>query len=151
MKKIDLNTFEFLGEEFQIKLIANLINDKDFGYKIIDIINPKYFSTWELYFIFIEIKKIKDEKDIIIDLTDLILNIVNHMADMITVKMYLRYLKKINKASLEDNEVIKETALQFCKQQELLKAITEVQKIISRGKLEDYEVCERILKHTLEL
>ncbi len=151
MTKIDKNTFGYLGEEFQIKLIANIIKDKNFGDKIIDIIIPKYFTSWDLYFVFKKIKDIRDKEDYIIDMDNLILNIIKECKDMYSVKTFLNCLKKINEASLDDILKTQETALLFCKQQELLKAITEVQKIIATGKLEDYEVCEKIIKHTLKL
>ena len=43
MAKVKRDSFEYLGTEFQIRLIAQLLIDTKFAESIIDIINPNYF------------------------------------------------------------------------------------------------------------
>jgi hypothetical protein len=145
------SSFEHLGEDFQRKVIANIVNDKDFAEKIIFILNPNYFSNEHLKEIFNCIKCEKENRDILLDYIELEQFLWDVRDNEYWIKIKCWELRQIRSITLIDTLIIQETTLQFCKQQELLKAITEVQKIISRGKLEDYEVCERILKHTLEL
>jgi len=149
--KIDKTNFGYLGKDFQRKLIANIIEDRAFAELIIDILNPKYFDDEVLKEIFDCVKWHKDNQNIFLDYIELEQILWDVRQSELHIKMLCYELRKIRKFSLTDSLYIQEKSLEFCKQQELLKAITEVQKIIHTGKLEDYKVCERILKHTLEL
>lgn len=55
-------------------------------------------------------------------------------------------LRKIEESSLNDTLYIQESALKFCKQQELKKSMVEINRIIEKGNIDDYDECERILR-----
>ena len=51
---------------------------------------------------------------------------------------------------MDDTLKTQDIAMRFCKQQELKKSIKEIQKIIDKGDLNDYNQCEIILRKALE-
>lgn len=147
---IQKNTFDYLGQEFQIKLISNIIKDKNFGRRIIDIISPKYFNDKSFLIMISIIINEWEEKDIIIDFDDLLIRIIKENNDIFLIKTISNYIKKIKESSLDDKEIIQEKAILFCKHKELIKSVSEVKKILDKyDNIEEYICCEKILIRTL--
>jgi hypothetical protein len=144
------NTFDYLGQEFQIKLISNIIKDKEFGKRIIDIISPKYFNDIISITIISTIINEWEEKDTIIDVDDLLIRIIKENNNIFFIKTISNYVKKIKESSLDDKEIIQEKAILFCKHKELIKSVSEVKKILDKyDNIEEYICCEKILIRTL--
>ncbi len=148
MARIEKNTLEHLGHEYQLRLIAQILTDTKFANNIIDIIDPNYFKSEDLRLIVATIKEAKDVSDIIPDMGSLQIRLLENI-DSDTARRYiLANLGQIKEASLHDTEKIQEIAMRFCKQQELKKAIKKLGKIIDNG--DNYEECESILRKALE-
>ena len=60
-------------------------------------------------------------------------------------------IKDIKEASFEDHLFIKEKALNFCKQQELKKAIRKVESIMEKGDFENYDKCEELIRDAIKI
>ena len=67
MAKIEKDTLEFLGFDYQYKLLAQILTDKRFANSIIDILDANYFKDEHLKLITVAIKDAKEEYDIIPD------------------------------------------------------------------------------------
>ena len=65
--------------------------------------------------------------------------------------LYLDSLGHVKEANSNDSFWVQERALKFCKQQELVKSVKEIQQIIDKGDIDDYDKCEEILKKALEV
>ncbi len=150
MAKIDKNSLGYLGFDYQVRLMAQILTDRKFANSIIDIIDPNYFEDPYLRIIAATVKDAKREYDIIPDVGSLEFRLLEDVKEDIQRKYVLAQLQKVKDANLNDTLKVQDIAMKFCKQQELRKAVKEITKIIDRGDLEDHEQCEAILRKALE-
>lgn len=150
MAKIDKDSLAYLGMDYQLKLMAQILTDKNFANSIIDIIQPEYFEEQYIKIIAATIKDAKGKDEIIPDYGSLEIRLLEEQTDDVKRRFVLAQLRKIKEASLDDTFKTQDIAMRFCKQQELKKSLKEIQKIIDRGNLEEYEQCENILRKALE-
>jgi len=148
MAKIDKNTLDYLGHEYQVRLIAQILTDRKFANNIIDIVDPNYFKSEDLRLIVATIKEAKRISDNIPDIDSLQIRLLENIDSDTARKYILAHLKQIKDANLSDTENIQEIAMRFCKNQELKKSLKKIEKIIDNG--ENYEQCEHILRKALE-
>jgi replicative DNA helicase len=148
MARIEKNTLEFLGHEYQVRLIAQLITDRKFANNIIDIINPNYFKNEDLRLIVATIKEAKETGDIIPDMGSLEFRLLKDIDSDTARRFLLAHLTQIKEATLHDTDEVQKIAMRFCKQQELIKSVEKIKKIIHDG--DNYEECESILRKALE-
>lgn len=150
MAKIDKSNLGYLGAEYQLRLIAQILTDRKFGNAIIDIVNPNYFEDEYLRIVVGAIKNAKAKDDIIPDVGSLEFRLLDDVKDDTQRRYALTQLRKIKEADLNDTLYVQETAMRFCKQQELMKALAEINKIISKGEVDNYEELESKLRKALE-
>ena len=125
------------GYSFQIKVIASLFTDKSFLQQISDILSPKYFESdannWLITTILdyhkeykstptLEVIKVKTQE---LDHEVLKQQIVQHMKDA------WKYIEA------DDLPFIKQQALDFCKNQEIKKAILSSVELLKHGEYEE--------------
>jgi replicative DNA helicase len=150
MAKIDKNSLGYLGFDYQVRLMAQILTDRKFANSIIDIVDPNYFEDPYLRIIAATVKDAKREDDIIPDVGSLEFRLLEDVKEDVQRKYVLAQLQKVKEANLNDTLKVQDIAMKFCKQQELRKAVKEITKIIDRGDLEDHEQCEAILRKALE-
>lgn len=150
MAKINKDNLSYLGFDFQNRLIAQLIVDKKFGNSIIDIIDPNYFEDEYLRVIVATIKEANEKYEVIPDMGSLEARLLEHVNDDIKRKYAISGLRYIKEADMNDGPWVQDTAMKFCKQQELKKSVAKIQEVIARGNIEDYDECESILRKALE-
>ena len=145
------SNFEFLGVKYQKRLIRQILSDKNFAENIIDMIDVNYFTDQYLKIIVSEIKNAYDKHEVIPDMESLEIRLNDRIEGELTRLSIKAQIKEIKDASDNDNLYIKDKAMKFCKQQELKKSVKEINEIIEKGTLDDYDRCEEILKQALEL
>lgn len=151
MSKDKQDGFGFLGVPYQRRLIHQLIIDNKFALNILEMIDPNYFTDTYLRIVVSEIKNAFDEDEVVPDFESLEFRLYSRN-DNETTKLYLKaQLDEIKDGSLNDSNYVQEMGMKFCKQQELIKAVNEIQKIIEVGDLDSYGECEEKLKKALEL
>jgi len=150
MSKIDKDKLTYLGYEYQIRLITQIITDKSFANSIIDILDPNYFEDSWLKVVVSTIKNAKEEYDIIPDMNSLESRILETITVDTLRKQAISVLRKVREGDLNDTLWVQDMAMKFCKQQELKKSIIEINKIISLGDINNYDQCEAILRKALE-
>jgi hypothetical protein len=150
MAKIDRSNLGYLGADYQLRLIAQILTDRKFGNAIIDIVNPNYFEDEYLRIVVGGIKNAKAKDDIIPDINSLEFRLLEEVKDDTQRRYALTQIRKIKEADLNDTLWVQETAMKFCKQHELMKALAEINKIISKGDIDNYEECESKLRKALE-
>lgn len=151
MGKVNKENLGYLGIDFQYRLIQQIIVDRPFGESIIDILKPNYFEDTFLRVVSGKIIDNYNEYETIPDMNNLESIILENVSDDIDRQMYVDHMKRIKDADLNNSLRIQDTAMKFCKQQELKKSVREIQEIIDVGNLEDYVKCEEILKKALEV
>jgi replicative DNA helicase len=150
MAKVNRDSLGYLGFDYQLRLMAQILTDNKFANSIIDIIDPNYFEDPALRVIAAEIKEAKLKDDIIPDVESIRFRLLEDVKDEIQQKYVIKQLEKVKVASLHDSFKVQDIAMKFCKQQELKKSIKEIQKIIDKGNIDDYDECESILRKALE-
>jgi len=150
MAQIDKNSLAYLGYEYQIRLIAQILTDKTFANSIIDIVNPNYFEDQYLRVIVATIKDAKRTDDIIPDVGSLEFRLLEDIRDDIQRKFVISQLRKIQDANLNDTLKVQDIAMKFCKYQEMKKAVLELTKVINMGNFEDVDLIENIIRKALE-
>lgn len=149
----DKTTFEHYGTEFQKRIIAEIISDKRFAESILPILSPGYFKgNIHLSLLVAEIvNAFKDE--VILDYETLQNRLLNHVIteNEKDREEVLALITDIRAITLNDSEYTQETAMLFCKQQEMSKTITDIKKIIDRGNIEEFPKCEELIRKALEL
>jgi hypothetical protein len=144
MAKIDRNNLGYLGAEYQLRFVAQILTDRKFGNAIIDIVNPNYFEDEYIRIVVGAIKNAKAKDDIIPDVGSLEFRLLEEVKDDIQRRYALTQLRKIKEADLNDTLWVQETAMKFCKQQELMKALAEnIQRFeAANGTVKDLEQIE---------
>ena len=150
MAKVNRDNLGYLGFDYQLRFMAQILTDTRFANSIIDIVDPNYFEEPGLRVIAAEIKEAKAKDDIIPDIESIRFRLLEDVKDEIQQKYVIKQLEKVKDASLHDTLKVQDIAMKFCKQQELKKSIKEIQKIIDKGNIDDYEECESILRKALE-
>ena len=150
MAKIDKNSFGYLGYDYQLRLIAQLLTDRKFANSILDIVDPNYFEDQYLRVIVATIKDAKIMDDVVPDVGSLEFRLLEEVKDDMQRKFVISQLRKVQEADLNDTLKVQDMAMRFCKQQEMKKSMAMVNKIIERGNLEDYEQVEAIIRKALE-
>ena len=150
MSKVKRDSFNYLGADFQVRLVAQLLVDTKFAESIIDILSPNYFHDDALKLMVLNIIDAYNQHNIIPDMGSLQFRLLDKIKDEITRTYTIKQLKVVKEANLNDGLEVQDKAMRFCKQQELQKSIKEIQNIIDKGDFDRYEECEEILKKALE-
>ena len=150
MAKINKDSLGFLGLEYQRRLANQLLTDTKFAESILDIIVPAHFDDPVLRVFTAEMKEAYDESEVILDVESLKIRLASKTNDEITQEKNLANLKLIQEIVCNDVYHIQDIAMKFFKQQNLKKAMDQINFIIEKGSLDDYYLCEELIKKSLE-
>ena len=141
--------FEYLGNNFQIQLLNQIIVDKDFSHSIIEVIENNYFENKYFKIIIQMIKEYYIKYDHTPSFDTLEQVAKSELQQETAVKVVLDTIKKIKSAPIDGVDFVQEKALKFCKQQELQKVMKKAQKIIDGGEFENYDTLEELVRDAL--
>ena len=150
MSNLKKEDFGYLGKDFQVRLLLQILTDRKFANNIMDIMDANYFEDEFFRKIAITIKSAYEKHEAVPDMSSLEMRLMDGAKDKIQRDFILRQLRHVKEADMNDTLWIQERALKFCKQQELKKSVREIQQIIDKGDIDDYDKCEEILKKALE-
>jgi len=142
--------FNYLGLEFQERLLKQFLEDRKFTERIVDIIDPNYFTDDHLRLIAVTIKNAHEQHEAIPDVGSLKMRISAKVGSESTQKIIIGQIDRVVGANENDALFVQDMAVKFCKQQELVKSVRDIQKIIDRGDLEDYDQCADLIRRALE-
>jgi replicative DNA helicase len=141
--------FEYLGNNFQIQLLNQIIVDKDFSHSIIDVIENSYFENKYFKIIIQMVKEYYKKYDHTPSFETLEQVAKSELQQETAIKIVLDTVKKIKDAPVDGVDFVQEKALKFCKQQELQKVMKKAQKIIDGGEFENYDTLEELVREAL--
>lgn len=150
MSKINRESLGYLGLDFQLRLVAQILTDRKFANNIVDIISPNYFDDESLKIITATIKDAHEQDETIPDMGSLEFRLLENVKDDIRRTSVISQLRRIKEANLNDTLYVQDTAMSFCKRKELQKSVKEIQQILDKGNLEEFPKCEEILKKALQ-
>ena len=143
--------FGYLGDKFQLKLLSLLIVDNKFADNIVDAIEPTYFDDQYCRLLMQLIKEYYGKYETV-PTHDSLDQLIRIEVSNETAKEYLKdTLKKLKDQDFADADFTQQTALKFCKQQEIKKAISNSEKIMSNGNFEDYDKIEDLFRKALSV
>ena len=142
--------FGYLGFSFQQSLLKAIIEDKKYGETIIDLMESKYFENNSFRYLMENLKELYKSFNKIPDYTTLSQKIMTENVGKDSARIHIDTLEAI-KASEQDIEFPKQTALNFCKQQNLKKELKRVENIIQNGLFESYNEIEPIIQKALQV
>jgi replicative DNA helicase len=141
--------FEYLGNNFQIQLLNQIIVDKDFSHSIIEVIENNYFENKYFKIIIQMIKEYYKKYEHTPSFDTLEQVAKSELQQETAVKVVLDTIKKIKSSPIDGVDFVQEKALKFCKQQELQKVMKKAQKIIDGGEFENYDTLEELVREAL--
>lgn len=143
--------FGQLGPTFQKSLIKVIIEDKKFAVTIIDVIESKYFDGPYFRYIIENVKEFYGKYGEIPSYDAIAQKIMTENTKDTTTSIHMDTLKGIKEHELTDESWIKDTSMNFCKQQVLKKELKAVEKIIENGDFEEYRKIEKIIQNALQV
>lgn len=147
---MDERNFGHLGTSFQQGLLKTIIEDKKFAVTIVDVVDSKYFDGPYFKYIMENIKELYKLYGCIPNYDTLQQKIMKENKD-ISGKVNLDTLKTIQEMPLENSGYIKDTSLNFCRQQVLKKSLKQVEEIMNNGEFEQYGKIEEIIQKALQV
>ena len=141
--------FEYLGNNFQIQLLNQIILDKEFSHSIIDVIENNYFENKYFKIIIQMVKEYYTKYEHTPSFDTLEQVAKSELQQETAVKVVLDTIKKIKDSPIDGVDFVQEKALKFCKQQELQKVMKKAQKIIDGGEFENYDTLEELVREAL--
>jgi len=151
MSKTNNNTLGYLGYDFQIRLLAQVLTDHKFANSIIDILEPNYFDEEPMRTLMVKIKDAWDESEIIPNYETLRIRLKVDINDEIRLEYTETVLDEIKEVDLHDTELIQKQGMGFCKQQELKKVVAKLKVLVDKGDSDNYDQAEEMIKKVLEI
>lgn len=142
--------FGTLGTSFQQALLRAIIEDKKYGEQIIDVIESKYFDNVSFRFISEHIKEYYKKYSKLPNYESLALKITSEMGSPENARIHLDTLEAI-KENTQDTALVKDEALNFCKQQNLRKELKKINSIIENGAFHQYPEIESIIQKAMQV
>lgn len=143
--------FSRLGEDYQLSLIKVIFEDRRFATTLLEILDPHYFDGSSFRYIVQIIKDYFEDYNEVADYQNVNITINKESGNDTSTKMHLDTVKLIKEHKVEGYQQIKDTSLDFCKQQFLKKEIKRVESIIDRGDFDAYPEIEEIIKRALQV
>lgn len=142
--------FGYLGFSFQQSLLKAIIEDKKYGETIIDVLETKFFENNSFRYIIENMKELYRTYNKIPDYNTLAQKIMAEGGNRDSSRVHIDTLETI-KNDEKDTLYVKDTALNFCRQQNLKKELKNVQNIIDNGEFEAYHRIEQIIQKALQV
>ena len=131
-----VNKLSDFGYSFQIKLIALLLKDRLFLQQISDLLDSSYFESEANIVILDMIKDYFKEYNSTPTIDAMKIKIIEIENDLLKKTVAENIKSAFQQMEAEDLEFVKEKAIEFCKNQEIKKAIVESVELLNRG---DYD------------
>ncbi|HUU86708.1 MAG TPA: DnaB family ATPase [Candidatus Glassbacteria bacterium] len=143
--------FGYLGTTFQQSLLKAIIEDKKFAVTIIDVIDSKYFDGPYFKYLMENLKELYTEYGYVPNYETLQQKILSENVNT-TAKVHLDTLNSIKDKEFDGEALyVKKTALNFCRQQVLKRALKESEEIMSNGDFEEYDKIEGKIQTALQV
>jgi replicative DNA helicase len=143
--------FDYLGETFQLQLINQLVEDKNFASSIMDVLETSYFDNKYFKIIIQMVKEYHKKYETTPSFDTLDQIVKSEISQELVSKIITDTIKNIKNAPFEGSIFVQEKALKFCKQQELQRVMEKAQKIINEGEFESYDKVEGLVRDALQV
>jgi len=131
-----LNQLSAYGSSFQIKVLSSLLKHKQFLQNINDVLNPEYFDNHAHKWLVEEILRYYQKYHTVATLDSLQIQVKKINNEVLKVSV-IEQLKEAFKTINEDQEYIEQEFANFCKNQQLKKALLTSVDLLGNGMYDD--------------
>ena len=144
-KELKKDDFGYLGEDFQYRLAKVFIEEPRFFGELSTIVNQNAF-TESILRVFVGALKDYYAKENVVPSYETIGTVLKSRAKTNNeVEEYDELIKKLKRESLEGCNVVKDTAVKFFKQQNLIYVANKILQIAGTGNIERFDECQKLL------
>ncbi len=145
--------FGHLGQTYQISLLKTIIEDRKFGETIVEVIDQNYFDNNGFKFIMQNIKECYEKYETLPSYTALEQKILSESVSDTARTAFIDTIKNIQDHVIDQGGIplIKDKAMNFCKQQVLKKTIKKIEEITAKGEFEEYHKIEKLIQDALQV
>lgn len=145
-KEVDKSNLGYLDLGFQYKLTKYFVEEPRFFEDLASIVDPNAFTD-SLLRTYVGIVKDYYQKNGLVPSYETIEILLRERSKTkVELEEWAGLTKKLKlETSFEGCEVVKETALKFFKQQNLIKAANKILEIAAKGDVDRYEECQKII------
>lgn len=137
---VNKTTFEYLGVEYQERLLSQILKDRAFAEGIVKYLKPNYFTNETLKLLSQEYVRAYDKDSVLLDSAALKIRLFESIQKEEVRDTVEAYIDKIQQTPTIDWDYIQSQAFKFCKQQEVLKVVTELQNKVKKNQLDDADI-----------
>ena len=148
-KALDKGNLGYLGIDFQYKLVKFFVEDHNFFEEISDIVDQNAFTDSLLRVFVGTIKDIQKKENLVPSYSTIEIALRSKATDEYGIKECEELINKLKNTSYEGSTLVKENALKFFKQQQLIKAANKVLEKVGKGDIEQYDECLKIMEDAL--
>ena len=141
-----LNNMDQYGPQFQIKVLSSLLTHKDFLTNIHDILSEEYFNNQAHKWVISEILKYYDKYHTVPSMDVLKVELQKVTNDVLKISIK-EQLKLAYQASEEDLAYVQEEFANFCKNQQLKKALLSSVDLLKAG---DYDSIKLMIESAMK-
>lgn len=148
-KKNSRDNLGYLGVDFQYKLIKSFMDDHKFFRDLNNIIDQNMFTDPNLKTYVGVLKEYFETYDVVPSYSMMNIELRSKASGELQVQFYEDTIKKLMETSSEGAESIRDKALKFFKQQNIIKTANEILKIAGDGDISKYDRCVDLLQEAL--
>lgn len=139
----------FLGEDFQYKLAKEITDNKSLFKDLSDIIDQNMFTSPELRSYIGIMKEFYSQYDVVPSYDNIRIKLFEYSHSDTEKDFNSAIVDKVKNTSTEGSDYIKETAIKFFKQQNIIKTANQILKIAGNGDTSHYDDCVELLNKAL--
>lgn len=147
----DRNNLEYLGSEFQYRLIKSFIEDQPFFKDLNSVIDQNMFSETYLRTIVGTMKDYYNKHGSVPSYEMILIKLREKISNKDDIQLYEECIAKLKKTSIEGYEEIEDMAEKFFFQQNLIRVSNELKLIASGGDISRYNECRKLLEGALSV
>lgn len=147
MAKLDKNSLGYLGLDFQYQLAKFFVEDTKFFEDMASIVDPNAFTDNNLRLFIGKLKEYYSNEGVVPTYSTMSVVLKSNAKTEIACEEYDALIKKLKlETSFEGCNIIKDTAIKFFKQQNLVRVANKILDIAGKGDIDRYEECQKLLE-----
>ena len=147
--QLDKSSLQYLGEEYQYKLVKEFMEDKSCFRDLAPIIDQNMFTGQYLrMYVGTMLEYFRKHNDIP-SYSSMSIELHQKAHTQADIEICDGIIDKIRNIPSDGSEQIRELATKFFKQQNIIKAANEMLRLAGNGNIDNFEKCEQLLKDAL--
>lgn len=147
--QLDKSSLQYLGEEYQYKLVKEFMEDRNYFKDFAPIIDQNMFTGQYLRMYVGTMLEYLNKHGDVPSYSSMAVELRHKAHTQADIEICEGIIKKIKKTPSDGSEQTKELATKFFKQQNIIKAANEMLRLAGNGDLENYDRCEQLLRDAL--